>query len=320
MQKGILLKIASAFAFMLMSVMVKLSNDRFPTSEIVLFRSFFSLVVLVIWLAVLREFPGALVTLRPLGHLGRGLAGSLGMFSSFAVLSFLPLPDATAFSYAAPLMVVVFAALFLKERVRIYRWSAVGVGFAGVIVMLWEHLGSPISGTSSDAAAKASTGVAIALTAAFFAAIATIQTRRLTVSERTGAIVFYFSLITTGAGAAILAAAALWHADWPGASLVLPQAFIQPGWREMAALASIGVVGGLGQILMTESFRHADASIIACFDYSSMLWALVFGLAVFGEAPSALVLAGAAIVASAGLFVIWRERRLGLQAVADRGI
>ena len=308
MQKGILLKIASAFAFMLMSVMVKLCNDRFPTGELVLFRSFFSMLVLVMWLAARHEFPAAIVTRRPFGHVLRGMAGSFGMFLGFAALTFLPLPDATAFSYAAPLMVVVFAAVFLNERVRIYRWSAVAVGFAGVMVMLWDHLGASLSGTAAGSA----TGVGIALTAALFAAIATIQTRRLTQTERTGAIVFYFSLMTTCAGACALAAASLWRIDWSASALILPQVFVRPGFRDILALASIGVFGGLGQILMTESFRHADASIIACFDYTSMLWALAFGLVLFGETPTPAVLAGAAIVAGAGIFVIWRERRLGL--------
>ena len=308
MQKGILLKIASAFAFMLMSVMVKVSNDRFPTGELVLFRSFFSMLVLVMWLAARHEFPAAIVTQRPFGHVLRGIAGSFGMFLGFAALTYLPLPDATAFSYAAPLMVVVFAAVFLNERVRIYRWSAVAAGFGGVVVMLWDHLGGSVPG----AAAGSATGVGVALTGALFAAIATIQTRRLTQTERTGAIVFYFSLVTSCAGAFALVAASLWHVDWPSSALILPQAFVRPGFRDILALASIGVFGGLGQILMTESFRHADASIIACFDYTSMLWALAFGLLLFGETPTPGILAGAAIVAGAGIFVIWRERRLGL--------
>jgi drug/metabolite transporter (DMT)-like permease len=83
----------------------------------------------------------------------------------------------------------------------------------------------------------------------------------------------------------------------------------------LAALIVIGICGGLAHILLTESYRYASASLIAPFDYTSMLWALLLGFAVFGEVPSPLVFLGAGIIAAAGLFVIWRERQLGLQRV-----
>ena len=122
-----------------------------------------------------------------------------------------------------------------------------------------------------------------------------IQTRRLTQSETTSSIVFYFSLVCAIAGALTL------QFDW-----YTPTAF------ELAGLIALGVLGGLAHILLTESYRHAPASAVAPFDYSSMLWALLLGYWLFGELPEALVYVGASIVAGAGLFVIWRERQLGL--------
>ncbi len=303
MGRGIALKVAATLVFALMNVLIKASTARFPVAEIVLFRSLFALVVLVAWLWRLGEFPAALRTQRPFGHIGRSLAGSGGMFSSFLVLGLLPLADATAFTFVTPLLVVPLAALLLGEIVRPYRWAAVLIGFAGVLVMLSDHL-------SGAAGAQASLGVTIALAGALFSAAAMIQTRRLTLSEPTGAIVFYFSSVTSVIGALALIVCALWPANTAGANFAAGQVWVTPGLAEWLALAAIGGFGGAGQILMTHSYRFADASVIAAFDYVAMIWAAVLGLLVFGEAPTPAVLLGGCIVAGAGLSVLWRERRL----------
>jgi drug/metabolite transporter (DMT)-like permease len=259
----------------------------------------FALLTLVAWLASRGEFPGALSTRRPFGHIGRSLAGTGGMYASFAALSLLPLADATAFTFATPLMVAPLAVFLLGEVAPPYRWAAVGAGFVGVTIMLSDHLGG-----ASEARALGST---IALFGAFCAAIAMIQTRRLTHSEATGAIVFYFSSVTTGVASLSLVAAAL----WPGARWIGGQAFVAPTLGEATALAAIGLLGGAGQILMTQSYRYADATVIAAFDYVAMIWASTFGYFLFGETPTARVATGAAIVAAAGVYVVWRVRRLG---------
>ncbi|MBI4275689.1 MAG: DMT family transporter, partial [Rhizobiales bacterium] len=193
-----------------------------------------------------------------------------------------------------PLITVAFAALILQERVRIYRWSAVGVGFAGVLVMLWPHF--DLSHFSNAATTASAVGAICAIGSAFTNAGAVIQTRRLTASETTSSIVFYFSLICA------LAGLATWPLGWHA-----------PSHTELAALIGLGILGGLAHIFLTESYRYAPASVVAPFDYTSMLWAFVLGYALFGEIPTTLVFIGAAVVAGAGLFVIFRERRLGLQ-------
>jgi drug/metabolite transporter (DMT)-like permease len=311
MLRGILFKIASTFVFVIMSTGVKLVSADYPVAQVVFFRSLFALVVLIFWLALRGEFPRALSTRRPFGHLTRSLIGSSGMFFSFLSLALLPIADATAFSFAAPLMTVALASIFLGESVRVYRWSAVAIGLVGVLVMLSEHL--DVGGAAGNAA-----GVGAALLAATSAAFATIQTRRLVTTEQTGAIVFYFSLMTTILSALALVAAAVWRPEWPGGATVLSQAWRAPSFAGFMALAAIGALGGIGQILMTQSFRYADASIIACFDYTSMIFAIVVSLLVFHETPTARVLIGGAIVAGAGLFVIWREHRLGVIARQGR--
>ena len=303
---GIVLKIAATFAFAAMSAIIKSVSVRFPVGEVVLFRSIFAMATLVVWLARRGEFPHALGTRRKLGHIGRSVAGSGGMFANFIALSLLPLADATAFTFATPLLVVPMAALSLGETVRPYRWAAVGLGFVGVLVMLSDHLGEGFFG--ADAAPGASIGAAVALAGAFCSAVAMIQTRRLTRSEATGAIVFYFSTVTAVISAALLILAAFWPSGAPGADFFAGQKFVAPSALEFCLLMSIGLLGGAGQILMTHSYRFADASIIAAFDYVSMIWAATLGYAFFSETPSAAVLAGAAVVAGAGVLVLWRER------------
>jgi drug/metabolite transporter (DMT)-like permease len=150
------------------------------------------------------------------------------------------------------------------------------------------------------AGAAAGIGSLFALTSAVCNAGTVIQTRRLTQSETTSSIVFYFSLVCGIAGA-----------------LTLPIAWHSPTPSELAALIALGVLGGFAHILLTESYRYAAASVVAPFDYTSMLWALVLGYWLFGELPDTLVYEGATIVAAAGLFVIWRERQLGLQRARE---
>jgi drug/metabolite transporter (DMT)-like permease len=314
--RGVALKVAATFVFALMSALIKAASSRFPVAEVVLFRSLFALVVLVAWLRSRGEFPHALHTQRPLGHIGRSIAGTGGMFANFVVLSLLPLADATAFTFATPLMVVPLAALSLGEIVRPYRWAAVGLGFAGVLVMLSDHLGEGLAGAGGDS--RRELGVVVALLGASSSAIAMIQTRRLTHSEPTGAIVFYFSTLTGVFSAALLLIAHLWPAGAPGAAFAAGQSFVGPTPLELLALVSIGILGGAGQILMTHSYRFADASIIAAFDYVAMVWAAALGFGFFAETPTVRTLAGAVIVASAGLLVLWRERIARLIRIGGR--
>ena len=295
---GIALKIASALAFTLMSAGVKLVAERYPIGEVVFFRSAFALVPLLAWLSWRGDLINAVRTDDLKGHLLRGIISTSGMFAGFIALSYLPLSDAVAIGYASPLITVVLAALILKETVRAYRWSAVVVGFVGVIIMLLPHLNGSI--VAQGLAGGAGVGALFALFAACCSAGATIQIRRLMVRERTGAIVFYFSLLTTFMGLV---------------TIVL-------GWRmpdlaDAVLLVVIGILGGIGQILLTLSYRHADTSVIAPFEYTTMLWAVLIGWFAFSQLPQATVVAGGLIVAAAGCFVLWRERQLGLQRAKE---
>ena len=134
--KAIVLKLMSAFLFASMSALVRFLGETYPVGQIVFFRSAFAILPVVIIYAWRRELAAAVRTGRPFGHLGRGTVSIGGMFFNFSALARLPIVEATAISFAAPLITVAMSAIFLKERVRIYRWSAVIVGFLGILVML----------------------------------------------------------------------------------------------------------------------------------------------------------------------------------------
>ena len=174
-----------------MSALVRDLGKVAPVGQMVFFRSAFAILPVVVIYAMRGELGTAVRTSRPLGQLGRGLLSVGGMFTNFAALVRLPLADVTAISFASPLITVALAAIVLKERVRIYRWSAVLVGFAGVIVMLIPPFDPAI--TPRSARRAATIGSLLALTSAVCNAGTVIQTRRLTQSETTSSIVFYFS-------------------------------------------------------------------------------------------------------------------------------
>lgn len=291
---GISLKVLSALIFTMMSAVLKTLMDRYPTGEVVFFRSFFAIMPLCLWLGWKGDLIGGLRTQNVMGHFKRGFLGTGGMSLGFAALSYLPLHDAIAIGYASPLMVVVLAAIVLKERVRAYRWTAVAVGFIGVLIMLAPYL-TPETFTGGLLAGPA-LGAVCALLGAVSSAGAQIQVRRLTGTEKTGAIVFYFFVLASALSFCTIIFG--WH---------------MPDAQDLALFVLAGILGGVGQILLTECYRYADTSVIAPFEYTTMVWALLFGWVVFGDLPTPTILLGAAIVAATGLFIVWREHRLGLE-------
>jgi drug/metabolite transporter (DMT)-like permease len=171
------------------------------------------------------------------------------------------------------------------------------LGMVGVMIVLAPRLSlDPETASLAEAL-----GAILVLGGAVFAALAQVFVRKLVQSEATAAIVFYFSLTATAL------------------SLVtLPFGWVWPSPREAGLLVTAGLLGGLGQILLTSSYREADASLVAPFDYASMLFALAIGYGVFGEVPTLPMLAGAALIVTAGVLIIWRERKLGLERARQR--
>lgn len=295
---GIGFKLLSVFCFTIMVTLVKVLGETIPVGQLVFFRSFLGLLPLAIMIYWQGTWRTALQTKRPLGHVGRALVGGMAMSLWFSALSRLPLPDATAISFAAPLITTALAVVLLGEVVRLYRWSAVLVGFLGVLIILSPNLGL-VGGLDDDQRAL---GAILALSSAACMALAQVFVRKLIKTESTTSVVFYFSACTS-----------------VFALFTVPFGWVMPDLTTLVMLIGIGLLGGVGQILLTHSYRLAPVSVVAPFDYSAMIFALAIGYVLFDEVPGIAVIAGSVLVVGAGLFVIYREHRIGISRAASKG-
>ncbi|WP_375254093.1 DMT family transporter [Yoonia sp.] len=294
--RGIVFKVLSVCMFMGMASLVKAASADVPPGQAVFFRSFFALPIILGWLAIRHELRDGWKTRNPMGHFWRGLIGTSAMGLGFTGLGLLPLPEVTAIGYAAPLLVVIFAAMFLNEDVRAFRLSAVALGMVGVLIVL-----SPRLSVGSGLDTSETLGAIVVLMGAVLAALAQVFVRKLVATEGTAAIVFWFTVTSSVM-----------------ALFTLPWGWVMPQWQVALMLVMAGLLGGIGQILLTSSYRFADASLVAPFDYTSMILALLIGYFIFDEVPTTTMLIGAAIVILAGVLIIWRERKLGLQRAQQR--
>lgn len=290
---GIGFKLASVCVFLGMSSLLK-ASDGVPAGQLVFFRSFFAILPILVYLAYRRELIVGVKTAHPLSHLMRGVVGTGGMITGFYALTQLPLPEAITINYATPLLIVVFSALFYHEQVRLYRWSAVVVGLVGVIIIISPRL-TVFTGGVGDMSGT-TLGAISALVSCCFAATAMVLVRRLVDTERSATIVLYFSITSSIFGL-----------------MTLPLGWVMPTPEQWALLVGAGIFGGIGQILLTESYRHADMSVIAPFEYASLLLSVAVGYFLFSEVPTLEMLVGGAIVVGSGIFIIYREHRLGLE-------
>ncbi len=295
---GIGLKIGSIVAFLGMATCIKEVGDAVPAGEIVFFRASLAMVPILIYLGMRRQLHTAFRTSNLMSHVWRGLVGVSAMSCGFYGLTRLPLPDATALGYAKPLIMVLLAAWLLGETVRIYRLSAVAIGFVGVVIISWSRLTIVNSDNWQDGQAL---GVLATLSSAVLASFAVVLTRRLVQTEKTPTIVLYFSL-----SASLLALG------------TIPFGWVALDRVQLALLIGAGFCGGLGQILLTQSYRFAEVSTIAPFEYTSIIGAIVVGYFLFGDIPEISMLTGTVIVVAAGLFIIMREHRLGLERKSMR--
>ncbi len=297
--KGIALKVLSVLVFVCMATFIKAAGTEIATGQITFYRSAFAMVPILAYLAFKGHLRTAFQTNDIIGHLTRGFIGILAMSFGFYGLVHLPLPEAIAIGYAMPLLAVVFAALFLKETVRLYRWSAVLVGLLGVMIITWPRL--TVLGDGGAANAAAALGALSVLLSAALGAIAMVLVRKLVQKERTHTIVLYFSLSASCFSL-----------------LTLPFGWEPLPWSTFMLLMAAGFCGGIAQILLTQSYRYADMSTIAPFEYTSILLGMAIGYVLFDEVPTGVMLIGTSIVVGAGIFIIFREHRLGLERKGAR--
>lgn len=280
---GIFLKLASVVLFSGMTVCVKALGEGIPVGQTIFVRGLISMAVL----ALIARHTGSLHLLKTRNwrsHALRSISGTVSMFCLFAAVTLIPLADVTAITFASPMFVTVLAMLFLGERIHRFRWTALGIGFVGVLIMIGPHV-SFAEGTSL--------GVLAALGAAIFSALAMIFLRKMSGGEHAITITFYFSLTFT----VISALTAL--QGWP-----------LPTPMQWLFIVLAGLFGVFGQLLMSYSYRYAEASTIAPLDYTSLVMAMILGYVFFSEVPSPSVWIGAPLVIVAGSIILWREYAL----------
>lgn len=283
--QGMMYMMAAVLIFSVLNILIKWCSTRYSVVEVAFFRNLFALVPAAVLIAT-HGGPGLLHTARLGSHVTRGLIGVAGMTLTFVSFQLLPIADAVALGFAAPLFLTALSVPLLGERVGIHRWSAVLVGFAGVVIM------------ARPTGAMINAGTMAAIGAAMFSALAMISVRRLSRTEHPATIIFYFALtgtIVTG--------------------LALPFFWTAPDMLGMAVMATIGLVGGMAQYCVTLAFRLAPAVVVSPLNYTAIVWASVLGFAIWGEIPTLPVLAGAAIVILSGIYILYRETRRGVSVV-----
>ncbi len=263
----------------LLSALVKWCGERgIPVFEIIFFRNAFAFVPLGLYIWRTTGFE-VLRTKRPFGHLVRSGVGLTGMVCGFSAVQYLPLTEATALQFASPLFMTGLAALLLAERVGWRRWTAVIVGFIGVLIMA-----RPLPGHMNVV------GVTLGILSALGAAGAMVAIRQIADTERGPTIVFYFTLGGTALG-------------FVGSLF----GWVVPDLPTLGLLILAGLIGGVGQLFLTEALRKAPVGLIAPFDYTQLIWATLLGLVIWGELPHPATIVGAVIVAASGVYILQRE-------------
>ena len=275
--RGILFMLLQAFLFTAMDALVKLATERHPTGQIVFFRNLFAMLPLSFFI---RQAGGiAILRTRRLGqHVLRSLGGVTSMVALFLAYSYMPLADAMAISTSGPIFLTALSVPLLGEKVGWRRWAAVVVGFIGILIIT-----RPGSGVFGIAAL-------LPLGGAFFYAIAMVQIRKLSTTEPPACIVFYFTVAAMLLGA-----------------LSLPWQWVTPTPLSLVYLISIGLVGGVAQMVMTHAFRLAPVSVVGPFDYTGLIFGAGFGYAIWHQVPDRFVWLGAAIIMASGIYILHRE-------------
>jgi drug/metabolite transporter (DMT)-like permease len=286
--RAMLYSFSAVASLTLLDAGVKWLTTDYAVPQIAFMRYLFGLALAVI----LASRMGGLVTLttrRPFGHALRSVFNLATMITFYYALKLMPLADTMAITFATPLFMVGLSVVLLKEKVGIRRWSAVIVGFLGVILILQP------SGTGMAA------GALLALVSAFLYALTLITSRQLSTTEPSHTILFYYSIgVLSMTGLAGLLGESLLP-SWKWAPLQAADLWI---------FVVVGVSGSFGQFFLNQAFRYGEVSLLAPIEYTGLLWGILYGVVLWGELPTWVTLAGAAIVAGSSLYIAQREARL----------
>jgi drug/metabolite transporter (DMT)-like permease len=292
---GIALRLLAMLSLSLMFVLVKrIDAAGIHIVESLFWRQAIVLPMLVGW--ALTRGGLAIYRTRRIGtHARRAMMGLTGMALNFGGMIFLPMAEATTINLSVPIFAVIFAALFLGEPTGLQRWSAVLVGFLGVLLVL-----NPTTLVAQGFTGHHGLGTLIALGGAVMTALITIQVRDLARTESPMTIVFWFSLISM-----------------LPLGLALPFVMTAHGAGEWALLIGLGLLGAVVQLSLTGALRLAPVAVVTPMDYSSLLWSIACGWFFFGTLPAEMTWVGAPLIVASGLFIAWREHRLHIERMKD---
>lgn len=285
-RRGALMMLGATALFTIMSAMIKGVSDEIHFIETMFFRSAFALPV-VFAIALRSRDWKVLRTKRLPGHLLRAFTGTMAQGCSFFALTVLPLAEQTALTYTTPLFVTILSIPLLGEVVRIHRWSAVIVGFIGILVIALGQ-GAFAGGGTMDRMMMIGMGVAVVQ--GMFSAVTTLLVRNLSSTESSSTIVMWQSLLMTAF-----------------TLVALPFVWTTPSFTALMLLIGVGLIGGVAQVMLTEAYASAQVSALGPYSYTSILWSVALGWMIWGHAPSWATVLGSVLIVASGLYILHRE-------------
>ncbi|OWR00103.1 DMT family transporter [Sphingopyxis witflariensis] len=292
---GIALRLLAMLSLSLMFVLVKLiAETGVHVVESLFWRQAVVIPFVFAW-AVSHGGVASLKTQRIGAHARRAMMGLAGMCCNFGGMIFLPMAEATTINLSVPIFAVIFAAVLLGERTGVQRWSAVIVGFIGVLVVL-----DPSTIFAGGFSGDHGIGTLIALSGAIMTALITIAVRDLGRTENSATIVFWFSLLSM-----------------VPLGIALPFFITPHDSYEWLLLLGLGVSGAVVQMSLTGALRLAPVAVVIPMDYSALLWSIACGWFFFGTFPAETTWIGAPLIIASGLFIAWREHRLHIERTKD---
>ncbi|OBV11456.1 DMT family transporter [Erythrobacter dokdonensis] len=285
------IRLLTAAALATMAMLVKLAGTRGAhLVELIFWRQLLTAMLLAAGLALTGRL--AMLRTRRLGaHARRAATGLLGMIFTYGAVLLLPLAEATTLSFTAPIFAVLIALALFSEKIGPYRWAAVGIGFAGVLVVM-QPFGALHEGVTV-------TGVIVGLVAPFMVALISFQIQDLNTTENPWSIVFWFAALSA-----------------PVAALALPFVITAHDPETWGIIIAMALIGAVAQMLLTTSLRFGSAAVILLMDYTALLWASFYGYYIFDRAAPASLWLGAPLIIGAGVLIAWRERQLARERTA----
>lgn len=281
--------IVAVAIFAVQDAFIKLLVADYPTMQILGVRS----VVMLIPAAILLRAEGGLHRLRsrqPGGQLLRCLLTLVTWTTFYFAIARMPLGEIATIFFAAPLIITALSGPLLGERVGPHRWTALLVGFLGVLLIV-----RPSGDAAGDWAGFA------ALISSLFYALMMIQTRKLTRTESSAAMLAYSAAFMA------LISIATWPFQW-----------VTPGGFDTMLLVVLGLLGGISHYIMIQAYRLAPVYVVSPFEYTHLVWAMALGFFVWSEVPGIAMLVGASVIVGSGLYVLAREARFARRAARIR--